>query len=145
MPVVAVAAVVAAGAVVAGTAMSISNANKARKAQKNQYAYERQLSQNRATRERRDAIRAARLSMGQVQQGAANQGAQDTSAFLGGFGSIQSQLNSNLSFLDTNQKLADQAGAQASKANGYLSAAQNWGAVSDLGKTVFSAAGGFGN
>lgn len=144
MPVAAVAAAVGAAATVVGTVSSIKNAKKARKAQAQQFKFERQLAQNRAVRERRDAIRAARLAAGQVTSSAANQGATDSSAFIGGLGSIQSQLNSNLSFLDTNQKLADQAGNAASRANAFLSKAQTGAAISELGMTVFSAAGGIG-
>lgn len=144
MPIGPIAAVVGAVAAVGGTVASVSAANKARKLQKKQYAYERQLAQNRAARERRDAIRAARLAQGTALSNSVNQGALDTSASIGGLGSIQSQLNSNLSFLDTNQKLADQAGLYASRANSALSKMQSEQSISQLGMTVFSAAGGFG-
>lgn len=144
MPVVAVAAVVGAAAAVGGTVIAAKQASKARKLQKQQYAFERQLAQNRSMRERRDAIRAARLATGAAVSNAANQGALDTSASIGGLGSISSQLNSNLSFLDTNQKLSDQAGLAASRANSALSKMQTAQSISQLGMTVFSAAGGFG-
>lgn len=144
MPVAAVAAVVGAVAVVGGTAMQVAQASKMRKAQKRQYAYERQLQQNRAAKERRDAIRTGRLAAATVAQGAENTGGSLSSAALGGLGSIQSQINANLSFLDTNQKLSDAAGLQASKANSAASHMQSWGAITALGQQIFSAAGGTG-
>lgn len=144
MPVAALAAVVGAAAAVAGTAASISNASKARKASRKQSNFERQIAQNRSTKERRDAIRAARLTSGVIEQNAANQGSSSTSSFLGGLGSITSQLNSNLSFLDTQKALSDQASIQAGNVNSAQSKAANWSAVAGLGVTVFKAAGGAG-
>lgn len=144
MPVVPIAAAVGAAAAVVGTAATIKAQNRANKAAKQQYAYERQMSQNRSVRERRDAIRAARLTQGSLVQTANNQGASSTSAALGGQGSIQSQLNSNLSFLDTQSSLADKSGAASVARQGALTNAGNWAAVSNLGMTVFSMSGGVG-
>jgi hypothetical protein len=135
----AVGAVVAAGATVA----SARQAGKARKDAKKQYAYERQLNDNRAARQRVQAIREARLTQGALLQTAANTGASGTSAFLGAMGSIQSQLNSNLSFLDTNQKLENLGGFYASRANIHRSKADTFASVGALGMSIFSAAGGF--
>lgn len=140
IPVIAaVGAVVAAGATVA----SAVQAGKARKDAKKQYQFERQLATNRSVKERTNAIRAARLQQGALLQTAANTGAGESSVALGALGSIQSQLNSNLSFLDTNQKLANLAGYYASQANIHSSKAQTWAGVADLGMTIFSSAGGF--
>lgn len=135
----AVGATVAAGATVA----SAVQAGKARKAQKEQYKYERQLQTNRAAKERVNAVRAARLSQGALMQTASNSGAGESSVALGALGSIQSQLNSNLSFLDTNQKLSNQAGFYASKANIASSKAATWQGVAGLGMQIFSMGGGF--
>lgn len=140
VPVIAaVGAVVGAGAAVA----SAVQASKARKAQQKQYAFERQLATNRAAKERVNAIRTARLATGALVQTAANSGAANSSIALGALGSISSQLNANLSFLDTNQKLADQAGFYASKANIAQSKSATYGNISALGMQVFSSAGGF--
>lgn len=140
VPVIAaVGAVVAAGATVA----SAVQAGKARKAAQKQYAYERQLANNRAAKEKTNTIRAARLQQGALMQTAANSGAENSSVALGALGSIQSQLNSSLSFLDTNQKLSNLAGYQASRANIASSKAQTWAGVSQVGMNIFSAAGGF--
>lgn len=140
LPVIAVAAgVVAAGATVA----SAVQAGKARKDAKKQYQFERQLANNRAAKERSNTIRAARMQAGALAQTAANSGAGESSIALGALGSIQSQLNSSLSFLDTNQKLANLAGFHASAANIHRSKADTWAGVSSTAMSIFSAAGGF--
>lgn len=143
MPAVPVIAAVGAVATAGATIASARQASKARKAAQEQYRYERQLATNRAAKERTTAIRAARLQAGALAQTAENSGAGDSSIALGALGSIQSQLNSNLSFLDTNQKLANLAGYQATKANIHSSRAQTWAGIADLGMTVFSMGGGF--
>lgn len=135
----AVGATVAAGATVA----SAVQAGKARKEAKAQYGFERQLATNRAGRERVSAIRAARLQQGALMQTAVNSGAETSSIALGALGSIQSQLGSSLSFLDTSQKLATRAGDAASRANIHQSRSQTWGAISSTAFQVFGMAGGF--
>lgn len=145
MPAVAVVAAIGVGVAAAGTALQYSESRKARKAASKQYAFERQLANNRAAKERRDVIRASRLARGSLVQTAANSGEAGTSSIaLGALGSIESQLNRNLSFLDTNQKLANLAGYQANRVNKALSKAQEYGAIADFGKQIFSAAGSGG-
>lgn len=145
LPVItAVAAVAGAGAAVVGTAKSISAQKKAARAQGEQFKYQRAMDNNRAARERVQAVRAARLSYGQTSQAAVNQGAENSSASLGGLGSIASQLNSNLSFLDTNNRISDLATAAGARASKAGAAAEVWGSVANLGMKVFDAAGGVG-
>lgn len=143
LPVIAaVGAVVGAGAAVASTIQ----AGKANKAAKKQFAFERQLATNQAAKNRRDVIRQSRLARGALQQTIANSGgAGDSSIALGALGSIQTQLAGNLSFLDTNQKLANQAGFQANKATIARNTSSLYGSVSQLGLTVFNSAGGAGS
>lgn len=137
------AAVIGAGAAVVGTVASISAQNKQSKYQQQQFQYQRQMDNYKAARERVQAIRAARLSSGASLQTATNQGAQTSSASLGALGSIESQLNSNLSFLDTNAKLSDLATTAAGNAAKAGAAAQVWGAVAGFGMQVYNASGGF--
>lgn len=145
LPVItAVSAVAGAGAAVVGTAKSISAQKKAARAQGEQFKYQRAMDNNRAARERVQAVRAARLSYGQTSQAAVNQGAENSSASLGGLGSIASQLNSNLSFLDTNNRISDLATAAGARAAKAGAAAEVWGAVAGAGMKVFDAAGGVG-
>lgn len=142
-PAVAIAAV-AVGVAAVGTVATISAQNKAAKAQKKQFAYQRQIDNLRAARERTQAIRAARISQGQVTQTAVNQGASGTSASLGGIGSIQSQLAGTLSFLDQTNFLSDQATIQAGKAAAAMTKAANASAITGLAMQVFSMSGSFG-
>lgn len=142
MPAIPIIAGVAAVASVGATVASISSANKARKAQQRQNRYERQIQANRSARERIQAVRSARIASGALTQGAETRGASTTSGFLGGLGSIQSQLNSNLSFLDTQTRLSDAASVQAGRASNYNAQSQIWAGVSDVAKSVFTAAGG---
>lgn len=133
---------VAAATAVVGTVKTIQAQNKANKLAKEQFAYEKQLNNNKVARERRDAIRAARLTGGQLSQAAVNQGASSTSAAIGAQGSIISQLDSNLSFLDTSAKLNTLAGDAGIRRGAALNTAQNWGAVSNLSMQVFGMAAG---
>lgn len=134
-------AVIIAGAGLAvsayGTTKSISAQKKAAKANDKQFKAQQGMDNLRAARERAQAIRAARLSRGQAQQNAVNQGAQGTSISLGGLGSIDSQLAGNLSFLDQYNSLSDQASIQAGKVAKYQSKAQVAGQVAQLGMEVF--------
>lgn len=135
---------VALATAVVGTVATIGAQNKANKLAKQQFTYEKQLNQNRSVRERRDAIRAARISGGTLLQQSNNTGGSASSAALGGMGSIQSQLDSNLSFLDTQTSLASKSTAAGEAAREANATAQNWSGVTQLGFAVFNATGGFG-
>lgn len=140
MPAAPVIAVAALATAAVGTVATIGAQNRMAKAERQRYAYERQINQNRSVRERRDAIRAARMANASLVQNSENTGGSNTSAALGSLGSIQSQLNSNLSFLDTQQGLAERAGNAASDARAAQANASNWAAVTNLGMTVFNIA-----
>jgi hypothetical protein len=142
MPVVPIAAGIAAAATVVGTVATIGAQNKANNLAKQQFTYEKQLNQNNATRQRRDAIRAARMTQGSIVQTGNNQGAADTSSALGGLGSIQSQLDDNLSFMDTNTTLANKATDLGEERQSAMANAGNWAAISSLGMQVFSLTSG---
>ena len=124
----AIAAIVSAGAAVTGTVLSTVHANKAAAAQ-------RRLQQLQATRQKQQQIREARIRRGQVANIAGQTGTGLSSAALGAEGSIQSQLATNLSFLDQSLGIAQTISKQQSKA-------QTFGAVAGLGGQVFSAVGG---
>ena len=91
-----------------------------------------------SARERREAIRAARLSQANAVMAGENQGVSGSSGVAGGVGSIQSQLNSNLSFLDRFNTLTDAASQQIGYANKFEQKARTGAAVGNLSKTVFS-------
>ena len=120
------------------TIYSANQQNKASKANQAAAGLDRQRMNLQVAREKRDAIKAARFSYAQAQQGAENQGAQYSSSSEGGLGSIQSQLGSNLSFLDQNQILADAASVQIGIANKYQSRARTADAVGSVANSVFA-------
>lgn len=90
-----------------------------------------------SARERRDAIKAARLSQAQAVMAGENQGVSGSSGVAGGVGSIQSQLNSNLSFLDRSNTLTDMASQQIGYANKFTQKARTGEAVGNLAQTIF--------
>lgn len=134
----------AALAIGAGSAyMSYSAQKKQAKFQRKAAAAQRAQDNMKAARERREAIRNARIAAGGVAQNAANQGVTGSSAALGGLGSIEQQLNSGLSFLDGQNRLADQASEALGQANKAAVTAGMWSSVSGLAMNVFSNASVF--
>lgn len=63
---------------------------------------------------------------------AENQGASSTSSSEGGLGSITSQLNSNLSFLDQYNGLSDMASVALGKAAQHQQNAAGWNVAANL-------------
>jgi hypothetical protein len=120
-----------------GAYESYSAQKKQAKLQRKAIAAQRAQDNMKAARERREAIRNARIASGQIEQAAANQGVSNSSAALGGMGSIEQQLNQGLSFLDGYNTLSDQASRYIGKANKAGVNAGMWGSVSNLGMTVF--------
>jgi hypothetical protein len=88
-------------------------------------------------------MRAGMAAYADAQASAENQGVADSSGAMGGQGSIQSQVNSNLSFLDSYSYLSDRSGAALGKANEFATSASIWGGVAKLGEEAYSASGGF--
>lgn len=132
-------------AISAGSAvMSYSAQKKQVKMQKRAASAQRAQDNMKAARERREAIRSARIAAGTSAQNAANQGVSNSSAALGAQGSIQSQLNQGLSFLDGMNTLADQAGRALTKANEYGVQAQTWNTIGKFGQQLFASAGKMG-
>jgi imidazolonepropionase-like amidohydrolase len=132
-------------AVGAGTAyMSHQAQKKQAKFMRKSAAAQRAQDNMKAARERREAIRSARIASGNVMQASVNQGTQSSSAALGGLGSISQQLNQGLSFLDGYNSLADQASRAETKANKAGVTAGAWASASGLAMQVFSSAGNLG-
>jgi hypothetical protein len=140
-------------AIIAGVALAVGagSAYMSHKAQKKQAKFMRksaaaQRAQDnmKAARERREAIRSARIASANVTQAGVNQGVASSSAVLGGVGSIGQQLNQGLSFLDGYNALADQAGRAETKANKAGVTAGAWNSASNLAMTVFSNASSLG-
>lgn len=125
-----------------GTVAQISSASKARKASNKAARYERQRSDLQSALQKRDAVRSARSSYAEAQQNAQNQGVQDSSSAEGGQGSIVSQVNSNLSFLDQYGFYSDQASKAMGQARDAQYEGQIWGQVTGLAEKVYEANGG---
>jgi|SRR6478609_170239 len=125
------------GVAAGSTVANINASNKAAKASQQAAALDRQRMNLQSARERREAVRASRLAFAQSQMAATNQGAGSTSGAQGAQGSIISQSNSNLSFLDRFNTLTDQASQQIGYANKFQQKAQTWNAVGNLAWQVF--------
>lgn len=81
---------------------------------------------------RRREQKTARQAAALVVQGAENQGVGHSSGAQGGQGSVISQLNANLSFLDRQSMLADQAGNFLDKAARWEQWANTFAGLSEL-------------
>jgi len=115
---------IGAAAAVGGTIMSYRAQKKSSKLQEQQ--------QNLATRQsRRQAIRQAQIARAQTIASASAQGATGSSAALGGVGSLNSQVGSQLGF--SNQMSGLSAGI-----NQANQSANTWGGVAQLGGTLFN-------
>ncbi len=127
--------IVAAVTAVVGLGVNVVGTVGASKAQSAAAATQRRQRTIDAARERRKQVRNARLLQGQVTNQAVLSGAQGSSGALGAVGSVTSQLDSNLSFLDTTLANGNSIASDKSKA-------ATFGAVSAIGGSVFNAAGG---
>lgn len=121
----------------AGTLASAKYTKKQVQAQNEALSYQRQQNDLAAARQKRDAIRSARMARAAAENAAATQGVADSSGAAGGVGSIVSQLNSNLSFLDTWNKYSDMASEALGRANVYGQRAQLAQTVTRFGVSAF--------
>lgn len=103
---------------------------------------QRQQMQLEQAREKRETIRAARIARGRAINAAASQGVMDSSGAQGGVSSIGSQLNYNLSFLDQQGRMADQASAALGRARMYESRANTYSSLANLTWKVGTTAAG---
>ena len=122
---------------VVATGASIYQGQQSQKAQTKALNFQRQQSALQSAMQKRQAIRQARIVAGASTQMANNTGAANSSSAEGAYGSIQSQLSGNLSFLDQNQTLADQASVQLGKAATANTNAQAFSAAAQLGWTAY--------
>lgn len=120
----------AAGAVFG--AASVVQGVKAGRAQRNATRIQREADNLRSARERRSAIRDGRLRFAAAQQNSENQGVGESSSAAGGQGSILTQMNSNVSFIDDQQTAANVSGAFMDKAARAQGQSQMWSSFSNL-------------
>lgn len=136
-------ALLAANVVIGGAGVYSSNQNQRRAVSAQNAANRAQQEQANLqfARQQRDAIRQARLARARATNAAATQGALGSSGSMGGLASIQAQLGSNLSFLDTYNKFSDQATTQLGRANVFNQRAQTANAVTNLAMSTMPYAG----
>jgi hypothetical protein len=120
--------------------MSARSQKKSARAAQEANEIERKKMALEQAREKRETIRAARMARGQAVNTAAAQGVQDSSGALGGQASIGSQLNYNISFLDQQEALSDQASAALGRARLYESNSRMYSGLASL---TWKAAGTF--
>lgn len=130
-------AVIVAGAAVASYSQQRKSAKAAAKAQR---AQQRQAEIANA-RERRAAVRAGRVARASVESQAALTGITGSSGVEASLGNITSETNSNVSFLDQNAMLSEEAGRANQQAADYAARAQGY---ADLGKLAGKAGGVYG-
>lgn len=123
-----VAAGVGVAATVAGTVASIKSQKEQRKAARAQA----RIAELQRSRERRDTIRRARIARAQIENQVGSAGLLASSTATGGTGSIQSQLGSNLSFLDQAGSLNAQSNRSLERAAGLQTQAGIFQGVSDI-------------
>lgn len=91
----------------------------------------------------RQSIRQARIARGTVVNTGANAGTSQSSGVLGGVASVGSQLNSNVDYLNQSTAVAKEYASAQADAGAAAGEAAQWGALGNLGGTIFSSAGGF--
>lgn len=135
----------AAGLVVAliGTGASYAQGEKAAKVQKNANKMRQRAQELAAARERRKQVQEARQIRAQlVARNQASGTSQSTSA-VQGLGGVNTQLQSNLSFLDTSTQLSAQESAFNQEAASRQSRAANYQAIGSVGYGAFQDFGGY--
>lgn len=111
---------------------SVIQGQKAAKSARRARASEAQRTNLMAARERRQAIRDQRLAFATAENNAALGGVSDSSGAQGGQGSIISQGNANLSFLDQQLALTNQANKWLDKSAQQATSADMWQGFSKL-------------
>ena len=136
-------AYIAIGTQAVGTIASANEQRKAGKAAQRQYAAEERKSEVQNVRSVRQQIREARLAQASMTNVAAQTGAMGSSALAGGVSSVGSQLSGNLNYMQQIAKENTAIGAAAAEGAQAMSNAAVYGAIGELGGTIFSGMGGF--
>ena len=131
-------AVIAAVSAVASAVIGVAATAAQNKAAKNQ----RRAQSLRAARERVQAVREARIKEALVQQTAEGQGVATSSAPKGGVGAIQSQLGTNINFIDQQEKIAKRTSQYLAKAATLQSIGSVVSAVGSAAGTYYDLKGG---
>lgn len=115
--------------------------------QKRARAAEKRIQDIKAARERRAAVREAMKARADINTGVVASGVSGSSAAVAGLGTINTQLATNLSFLDQVKSLSDQSSLFQEAAAKHYGRAQDFSDLSNLsmqGASMFAAYGGGG-
>lgn len=136
------AAITTAVIAVVGAAVSYTQQRKAAKAQaRSERARQRQADIANA-RERRATVRNARVARASAENQAALTGVSDSSAIEGSVANIQNQLGENISFLDQNAALSEEASRANQQALAYQTRAAGYAALTQAAMSAASSYGG---
>ena len=124
--------VTAAVLAVVGTAASIQQQKKAQKSSAKAAKAERAKTRAESARQRRQQLRQARLSQGEALNLAAVTGGLGSSGLAGAQASIQTQLGTNLSFLDTTENLTIASNKARQDAANFLGNAQIFSQIANV-------------
>lgn len=128
--------------IAAGSVYSGLQQRKAGKEQRKAIRAQQRQADLANARERRSAIRQARMNMASVQSQAALTGLTGSSAASASMSNIGSRLGENLSFLDQNIQLSQQASLANEAAARYMSRASIGQTVAQVGQLALGSFGG---
>lgn len=120
----------------AATVYSAVQQRKAAKAQRRSIKAQQRMADLAAARERRSAIRNARVQQASIESQAANTGLVGSTAAAGASGNVTSRTNENLSFMDMTNYQAQQASKANEDAAKYQSRAATGEAIGKLASGV---------
>lgn len=126
------AAITLAAIAVAGVAYGAVQQRKAAKAQAKAYRAQQRQADIANARERRMAVRNARVARASIESQSAVSGLVGSSAASASMSNVQGRLGENLSFLDQNAALSQQASTANIQAAGYMTKASYGQAVTSL-------------
>lgn len=121
--------IVAAVTAVAGTAASVLSSQQQASAQKKQIEAQRRMADIENARQRREAVRQARIARASVVAQGETQGVSGSTGVAGGVAGIQGQEAYNLSFLNQMQNLNQQAAVFSQQAADAGAMSQMFGQV----------------
>lgn len=126
---------------VVGAVASYSQQRSAAKAQAKAQRLQQRQADLANARERRNTIRSSRIAAAQVEAQGVSTGMLGGSAERSSLFNIQNQLGQNLSFLDQNQQLSDEASRANQAAAAYASRAQGYADLSSLAMKAYGTYG----
>jgi len=128
---------VAVAVTVIGTVASIYSSQQQASAQKKQIEAQRRMADIENARQRREAVRQARIARASVISQGEAQGVSGSTGIAGGVAGIQQQMGYNLSFLDQMQDANTQAAVFGQKAADYGAQADLFGQIASTAYNDF--------